>query len=310
MLLNPKLPQREDTRGAPASERAWPIAVVACLLVALVGVLVAVDRPSGPPKQVGTPLVHLHRIPPIYRMTYSWNPAGERIQQARRRLVSACMARHGFSYPAVSSTSAGHQDELWPYPFGLESLTRSSRPEDKPQPTETPHGNAYAKALLGNPEQRVTARGASLIVSRPATGCLAEAEQRLLGDSRVRWMQLTVLLREAEQTARQQLDHDPAFQELTALWKQCMRRAGFQAADPREVVRSLPVGEDHAAAPVAAADINCKRRTNLLTIGYTRLAHIQQQLLARQPSLAHDWAALHAAQDSAARTVLEPAPLR
>lgn len=184
-----------------------------------------------------------------------------------------------------------------------------SRPENDPQPKEPPRGEEFNRALFGNPDQRLAARGAKLEVSRPATGCLAEADQRLLGKGRIRWMQLTVLLHEAEQTAREQLDQDPAFRELTARWQRCMNQAGFRARDPREIVGSLSAEVDLGAAPAAVADIRCKRETTFLAVAYTRLAQHQQDQLDREPRLARDWATLQERQDAVARrTLLEPSP--
>ncbi|MGY0004249.1 hypothetical protein [Micromonospora sp. I033] len=274
----------------------------------MVGVLRGTDRPSGAPARAGLSPVDLHQLPPIYRLTYGRTDSGARIHAARQQLVGGCMARHGFAYPTAPAAPAAGGEELWPFPFGLESLAQGGGAEKAPQPAEERRGEPYVRALYGDPEKRLTARGGQLEVSRPATGCLAEADRRLLGDGQIRRMQLTLLLHEAEQTARNRLDQDAAFRELTARWQRCMTGAGFPAPDPRQLMRSLPAGAGTAAAPAAEADIRCKREVDYLPAAYTGLARYQQEILDGEPSLARDWAMLQERQDTVARSVLEPGP--
>jgi hypothetical protein len=296
--------RRARPRRRPGVARTWPGVLVACLLLAGSSAATTTDPPLAPTQRAEPSLAALHQLPPVYRMTYTWTEAGERIQTAEYQLIGECMARNGFAYPAPPPTSTASGEALWPFPFGLESLTQDGPAQTAPQPSETPRGEDFDEALFGDPEQRVTARGAELEVSRPATGCLAEADQRLLGDGRVRWMELTIQLFEAQQAARERLDQDPAFLNLTARWQRCMHQAGFPVRDPREVMALLPADAELTAEPAAVADIQCKRDTDFLADAYAALARHQQDLLDHDPSLARDWAALHERQDGVAQTVL------
>jgi hypothetical protein len=298
--------RRNQSKRLLKAAPAWRGVIFASLVVTVVGFVIAAHRLLAAPVQAEPTLLDLHQLPPIYGMTYSWTAAGERIQVAHEQLVSTCMARHGFAYPTASPDPTERRDEPWPFPFGLETLSQGSRPDNDVRPQEAPGSEAFTAALLGDPEQRLTARGAKLELSRPATGCLAEADERLLGDGRVRWMELTVLLHEAEQTAREWLDQDPVFRELVGRWQQCMSRAGYQANDPRQITRSLPADITAESLSVMSADIRCKDETGFLNVAYTRLAQCQQNLLDREPSLARDWWALQERQDAVARAVLKP----
>ncbi|WP_328727320.1 hypothetical protein [Streptomyces sp. NBC_00259] len=285
------------------------------LLVTALGALAASDGPPGTPgrtemsaarTQAPVPRTQasptdLHRLPPIYGMTHRWSAAAERIQRAHHQVVGACMSRLGFAYPPTPPPSTSRSEDPWPFPFGFETTDQLQPRPAQPAPAETPRGEAFERALFGDPDHRVTARGAKLTVNRPATGCLAEADGRLQGEMRIRSMQLSILLYEAETTALQLLDADAAFRGATEQWRRCVQRAGFPVRDPRDLLRKSSAQPDPAAAQ---ADVRCKRSTGYLTTAYDRLARIQQRLLDKDPSLARDWARIQARQDSVARDVL------
>lgn len=243
----------------------------------------------------GVSLRQLHERPPIHRMTSS--AAAVRIDRAKQRLIAECMARGGFTYaPAPAEPNASPTARL--YPFGLESLAGRAAIRDEAPARETPHSKAFGRALYGDPSQVITARGDGLSVSRPDDGCMAEADLRLLGPERIRWMRLTISLHQADAEALRRLARDPEFLAATHAWRACMRRAGFNADHPRQLVGQL---SDDA---VAYADLRCKQDTRYLTIGYTRLADLQQRLLDENPRMPEAWKALQRKQDTVARTVL------
>jgi hypothetical protein len=242
----------------------------------------------------------LRELPPIYRLTHA--VSRYRVELAKQHLITSCMKRHGFAYDPVPPARPDSATEDWSGPFGLETL--APRGNAEPDLVEIPRGEAFGRALYGDPARVISARGASITVSRPASGCMAEAERHLLGDRRVRWIQLTILLFEAATQATHNLDRDPEFAQATARWSDCMRTAGFEYDDPIQVLRRQPPDADPSTVPAGRADVRCKNETGYLTTGYTRLAQLQQDLLDKEPSVARDWTTLLRRQDEFARAVL------
>ncbi|MEU5261590.1 hypothetical protein [Amycolatopsis sp. NPDC021455] len=297
MLLN-----RVVSEGPAVLRRGHRRAGLLGVALILTGVGVAaasIPAPAPPPAPAAQPVAHSR--PPIYALVYTLTPSDERIAAAQRKLITACMAAAGFAYRAAPIADAADAPDS-PRPFGLESSERPPAASAQEQPVENPQG--YSRALYGDPKRTVSARGKTLSVSAPQDGCLADAERRLLGDGRVRWMQLHILFFEAERRARDRLDTDAQFRVLNQRWQQCMREAGIAAEDPRSLLRSLPAGVDFAADPVTRADLRCKDRTGYLAPAYDRLTEMQRQVLAEDPALVADWTGLHARQDEAALRIL------
>ncbi|MEV4426659.1 hypothetical protein AB0K23_15000 [Streptomyces sp. NPDC049602] len=248
----------------------------------------------------------LHRRPPVTELLFTSNA---RSHEAQRQFAVACMAKRGFRYAPVPGAEATEGDDQLPQPFGLESATRPAEsappaPDTPPKPGSPESTEAYSKALFGDETKRVTAKGTTMSVSRPGNGCLAEAEKRVLGDGRMRWLQVRIMLFEAQEHARGDVEKDPAFKAVTARWRTCMDRAGFPGPGPAQLLASLHTLEARASSTALAADLRCKDETGYLDTAYTRLAAVQQAWLDRNPAVAKDWTALVARQDRAAREVL------
>jgi hypothetical protein len=282
------------------------------LLAALIGIAIVATACGHPApatttvsaRQRATQLAALHRLPPIYRLVYRPTAVDQRIAFADLRLTTACMARHGFRYQAKAPEVL--PDTVWegPAPFGLETLDSPAASAAEPSEEPPSQGKQYARALYGDPDRRMTAKGARVQTNGPLDGCMADTQRRLLGADRLRWMQVRILLYEAEQDARQRLDGDPAFRAVNARWHDCMREGGFPWADPMELFHALPPDADVHTSPATRADLSCKDRTDYLTVGYQRLAAMQQQRLDADPTVERDWKTLLHRQDVVARGVL------
>ena len=313
MLLTHYQHDRPGDHWSPGG-RAARIVALGLLVVGGLVTATACSTASSPPRPssaTGLPaaaLVKLHSLPPIYARVYTWSASGQRISLAQQRLATACMAQHGFRYQPAPPATAEDMAHDNPMPFGLESvesLTSPSTTGTSAAPTEDPTKSAkYSRALLGDPTRLITARGAQLTVSRPATGCLAEAEQRLLGTGRARWIQLRILLFEAEQESLRQVNNDPGFRAVNARWQQCMHKAGFSWSDPQQLLNGLPRTTDLRTHPATRADVRCKNETGYLAVAYPRLAAVQQGLLNKDPKVLADWTTLLLRQDRAAQRVL------
>lgn len=279
---------------------ATAVAVIACAAWVFVGR----SGPSAPAAGPSEPdIARLSADLPFYALLHAPSERQWRIAEAERRLAVTCMAAHGHRYtpaaiPRPSAATADH-----PLPFGLESLT-SDTAGPAPAASEQQESKAFLAALYGPADRRISAKGKSIKVTWPAEGCQAEAEKRLLGSERARWLQVSIELGEGEQQARKNLDKDPDFRAADARWAHCMRVAGVETDDPVNLLASLPRDTDFATSPVAKADTRCKSDTDYLRTAYTRLAVVQQAWLDAHPAVLTTWRSLMKRQDSVARGVL------
>lgn len=272
------------------------------LLAALVAGLVVLAASSAPTPPVAAAPAPDHGLPPIYALLDGRNDLDRRIDQAEHQLVTECMAEQGFQYTDAGAQAAVDDTDSGLRLFGLESLADL----DLASPEEpVSQGEAYGRALFGDPDQQLVATGARIVVSRPATGCLAESENRLLGDLRPRRMQLRMQLFDAERDTREQLDNDPEFRTLNDRWRACMTSAGIEAQDPLRLLADLPEGADPRSHPAVQADLRCKAETNYLRSAYARLSVLQQSWLDDNPKVATEWTAIRHRQSAAAQRVLD-----
>ena len=290
-----------------------PRGVVLALAVAALAAIAATagcagERPAQavPPEAVlvlpdDGRLTALHALPPINGYLSTANPVDRRITVAEQRLTVDCMARQGLRYQPIAPPADAAADSA-PMPFGLETLpTTAGDARETPAPEE--QSERFGRALLGDDAHRITVRGRRTTVTRSGNGCIAEAQQRLLGDGRPRWVQVLVLLYEAQEDARAQLDGDRGFRDANARWSACMRRHGMAYPHPMALFDDLSGVANLAADPRVRRDLACKAETGYLAAAYERLAAVQRQVLDRDPSVVRDWTALRNHQSAVARTV-------
>lgn len=272
-------------------------ALLAAVVAAVLAALVSCSTPPG----AGTGPARERAVPPMFRMMYLPDTRDQRIAQAREVLISECMAAQGQSYtPRVEDTT--EEEALAALrPFGLESLENLT---EEPPPEEPVHDEAYTRALFGDPDQRVTANGERLGISLPANGCQAEAEYRMLGDQRLRALEVRLRIYDGEREAREWLDRDQDFVTANERWRTCVDRLGFPAKDPEDLLSTLPDDTDLAASAAVRADVRCKRETGYLDTAYARLAVLQQNWLDAHADLVTEWWGLRERQDTTARRVL------
>ncbi|MEU6195195.1 hypothetical protein [Streptomyces sp. NPDC047061] len=279
---------------------ATAVVVVAC------AAWVYADR-SGPAATAGlqhaTDTAELSARLPFYPVLHAPSERQWRIAEAERRLAVRCMAAHGHRYTPAEIPRPGTADADHPLPFGLESPTAATA-SPGPSASEQRESKAFLAALYGPDDRRISARGRTIKVSWPAEGCQAEAEKRLLGSERLRWLRTTIQLGEGEQQARKDLDKDPAFRAADVRWARCMRAAGVETDDPVNLLDSLPRDTDFATNPVARADLRCKSDTGYLRTAYARLAVVQRAWLDAHPATLTAWRSLMQRQDAVARDVL------
>ncbi|GAA3841520.1 hypothetical protein ACFS5L_16925 [Streptomyces phyllanthi] len=280
--------------------------VLGLALVVAVAALVMTERSQDSPSTPAGSAVSLAEVrkrPPIYRFLYDWTPSARQIAVAQGRLITTCMAGHGFTYtpPPVATVEEGAQ---WPTPFGLETLDVPGTDTAETLPPEEPKGEAYTRALFGDPDDRIRAKSESFTVSRPATGCQAEAEERLLGDERLRWLRLRLRLGDGEREAFDMLEKAPGFRAAQARWRTCMKETGFDEKDPLRFLNSLPADTDIRTHRAARADVRCKADTDYLVAAYSELAAAQEKWLDEHPDVRAGWTELRKRQEAEAHRVL------
>jgi hypothetical protein len=298
--MSQQLTHGHGRSGGDQPPERRPHSVIAVLPTVFVAVLAALL--TGSAAHVGaTGQARPRIVPPIYRMVYLPNDQDRRIAEAKDRLVADCMAAHGLSYTAHVEDVTEDEALAALRPFGLESLDDATI---KPLPAEPVHNEQYARVLFGDPNQRMVARGERLEISWPATGCQADSEYRLLGDQRQRASELRLRLYDGERDAREELDQDRAFIAANERWRTCVRRLGFDAPNPGDLLSGLPSDTDLANNPAARTDLHCKQQTGYLDTAYTRLAVLQQDWMDAHPDLVDQWLALRKKQDAVAQQVL------
>lgn len=291
----------DGAHSDPTSPGGRRLRWAAAIVVALATGVLTSSAPAAEPREPLVTLDQLRELPPIYGLIYRLGDADRRISTAKQELIRACMAAQGLAYVPHIEQVTRQQALAALKPFGPETL---GAPAPAASPQEVPADDRHARALFGDPDRQVVARGERLEVSAPADGCIAEAEHRLLGDARVRGTELRLRLFDGERDAREQLDRDLAFGVANERWRACMREAGVDAADPLQLFGTLPPETDVAAHPAIRADIACKASTGYLVAGYTRLAALQQAWLDAHRGIAEEWTDLRHHQDTVAIQVL------
>ncbi|MFI6053414.1 hypothetical protein ACIBCO_25435 [Streptomyces violascens] len=293
------MPKRVSPRGA--------VAAVFLVLVLAAGAATwtltsrteaTTRRPTGPST------AELAKRLPFFGLLYERTAAQTQVAEAQRQLAVDCMAQHGFAYRPVPVARPADSADEQPTTFGLESLAPPPSAPPAAAPAEEPHDPAFARALFGDPDKRLSAAGKTIRVTRPADGCQAEAEQRLLGGDRLHWLQYRIQLGDGEKEARQQLEHDPQFRTANERWRRCLRDVGYDQKDPVALMYGLPRDTDFAHNPLARADVRCKEHTGYLTTAYTRLDAEQKNWLTQHSALLTSWNALQLRQEKTAREVL------
>ncbi|MGW2181860.1 hypothetical protein ACWCXX_27945 [Streptomyces sp. NPDC001732] len=305
-----------STRSTPSPgtrQRRLGIASLVLALLAVVGLAAWTLHGHGasPAPQADRQLrpipASLRARLPLHPLLYAPVATSRRVHEAEQRLITACMAKHGFRYEAAPLRAGAGPAGGGPVPFGIETLdSRSAAAPPSAQPSERPRGEAFARALYGDPKHRISARNKAISVHRPATGCLAEAQTRLLGaGGRQRDLTLRLRLDQGERDALRALARDPAHRRATARWRSCVRRAGVTAGDPQRLAAGLRPDEPLAAQPAARADLGCKRTTGYLRRAYGRLAVMQGHWLDAHRGTESAWKVLRKREADAAARVLK-----
>ncbi|MER5478878.1 hypothetical protein ABT026_18200 [Streptomyces sp. NPDC002734] len=313
---SPTEPSDQQPPGPRARSRrkagVFLLVLAPVVLAATIGWSLGHDEDAGATRPAdAAELTALRNSLPLQALLNSSPDAARRAHRAEQSLIAACMTDRGVRYdkapdPAPAGSETAGTTQLH---FGIESVgptdgeaaAGSQRP-----PAERRRDKAFDLALYGDPEKRISARNKAIRVTRPATGCLAEAQTRLLGgkDARRRDLDLRLVLDQGERDASAALADDPGLRTADADWSACMADQGVKAATPARFAQRLPEGTDLATDPSVAADLDCKRRTDYLERAYGRLAALQRNWLDRHAEDADAWRSLRVREAKEADEVL------
>jgi hypothetical protein len=197
-------------------------------------------------------------------------------------LVQSCMADEGFAFDIPVDDGGGGPDNFY-RPFGLETEAdlrpAPSQPPSKPAKVVS---DAYLLALYGPPDRLTTVAGDDGVkIGIPAEGCEAEAETTLLPENRIREQELRTLLIRLRSESATRLAEVAGYRELNAQWAECMAKAGYQLSEPHDVFNSDSPDDPQKRA----ADVQCKKELDYISIAFGYLAQVQDDLLQDHPGI-------------------------
>ena len=216
------------------------------------------------------------------------------IGNAENLLFQQCMQRFGLDIgtPPVLQRSPFEKNELR---YGLTSDERARtlgyrNPEHRaqnqtPEPTLSPEAMAVAAG---------TGQGSYNGLKVPPGGCRGEARQTLAnGTDPAHDGELVGRL---DNEAGQQAERDSRVRAAFATWSACMKRSGYDYADPWRANDDPAFGEAQAVTAqelaTATADVLCKKEANLVNIwASVETAYQNRVIAANEPRLQEEKAA-------------------
>jgi hypothetical protein len=211
-----------------------------------------------------------------------------RLARADRALLRQCMREFGFDYTAPDPAAVPGPRTWNERRYGLTDPAQAAHgywPESRVA-VQRPR----SPALPAAESAALTGTGAGTVHGRPvpAGGCAADAQRRLTARDPAG----------ADRSLAQQLgsttffgsQQDPRVRAATEQWAGCMRAAGHPYAGPLDPPKDARFSGPGPAGAVelatARADVECKRRTNLVGVWFTVEAGQQRALIdTNRPAL-------------------------
>ncbi|WP_109506732.1 hypothetical protein [Nocardioides speluncae] len=170
------------------------------------------------------------------------------LYRAEERLIYRCMAEHGFEYDEIP-LDTDDPDREFPYViddvawakrhgFG-DATSKEAPPEASPNEVNLERlsqeqQQEWQATLFGDgPRVSVRLPGGGRL-STNTDGCLAEARRALYGDLE-RWFRARRLIDNQSVFVRRGVREDSRYEAAIADWAGCMRRKGYQVADPGQL---------------------------------------------------------------------------
>ncbi|MFE0424305.1 hypothetical protein [Streptomyces sp. NPDC058953] len=222
----------------------------------------------------------------------------EVVNRSQSVLVSRCMSRYGFTFtglaqpPRAGAEGAARYGVSDPARAARHGYARPGGSRGAP-PTPVVSG-AERLALYGREkedpgtwptsQQQAERRAEGPRVNGaviPAGGCVRESYLKLWAPTPDSVDALFVFHLRAEAEAR--AFKDSRIREVLARWSSCMKESGYSTTSPLRAAKELgfegPEASSAAAVTAAKADVNCKKKVNLVGIAHAVDSAYQQQLV-------------------------------
>jgi hypothetical protein len=253
---------------------AWPV-------VLALGVLALGACSTGEPTDsAGEPKIQVVAVGDLRTFALpldeyaAYGVSRQTVLQANKVLFEQCMKDFGFTPPPAATTATGPKirgierrygvaDEASAKVYGyhlaedVQGATAGTGASQPPAQTSA----AYESVARG--EGPSTYQGKPI----PKDGCAGEARRRLEeGAPQVSDPRLGDRLR---QQSFERTEADSRVQAVFTRWSDCMRRSGFDYADPNKAVNDPAFVTDKPTdreVNVATADVRCKKEVNLINV--------------------------------------------
>ncbi|WP_395577107.1 hypothetical protein [Streptomyces sp. BK79] len=233
---------------------------------------------------------------------YQLSPADQvKVTRARNTAIAACMKRYGLSWSAPKTPAAPRQDRR----YGVIDLPAAQRygyhllPTDDTAPTEQgePPSKAETDVLTGGRLLDADTGRSHLLAGYtepvrevdgkpvPSGGCAQEAERKLLGRDDLTSTAGVVSRINTESFTESM--KDTAVKDALAAWSTCMRKAGYDYADPLESIATARLDSDEVPTDeidLATADVTCKRAVDLVDIWSRAESAVQRRMIRQHAS--------------------------
>ncbi|MEV4614707.1 hypothetical protein AB0K43_19215 [Kitasatospora sp. NPDC049258] len=242
-----------------------------------------------------------------------------RLDRAQRILTDRCMSRYGFHFlvPELPESPSAEGDNARRYglydPQAAAASGYSTHEEDRPRKPPMPSLEPAESLVLGGtgrvntktmPKSQEEAEksgagdGEVNGLKVPIGGCRREAYLRLWAPTAASGDPMKVQELDAESYDRSR--QDSRVVKATEQWSACLAERGYHARNPVSPQAELGLEPDRFASPAgiaaAVADVDCKRRTNLVGIWYAVESAYQRALMDRHAELLQ--AARHGEEES------------
>ncbi|MET7288543.1 hypothetical protein [Streptomyces sp. NPDC005573] len=232
------------------------------------------------PEQKVTAGLAKGRVLPVERYLETY-PQLVTVQAAKNKAVKACMARFGQDFnppqPGLNPPSGGYDAANMKRRYGL---TDSAEAEKHGYAATTMPNGPVGTYDLDSPEANLaydlevpagekvpeSLNGRKL----PEKGCLGEADRAIgtFDDSLAEKINL-----DSFATFR----NDPGVKDVTTDWSACLKKDGFAEPDPLTAINRSTAADRKQAA----ADIACKKSTDLVPVYFAAEVRIQNAAISR-----------------------------
>ncbi|RKR92940.1 hypothetical protein BDK92_7429 [Micromonospora pisi] len=188
----------------------------------------------------------------------------ELLHRASERLITRCMARHGFTYEEQPPSPTDQDfryvldDVGWAREHGYGTLVDRARERDQDANFAnleklTPRQQRdWQEALQGSGRQLTVDLPDLGRISGPDNGCTAEARRTLFGDL-AGWYRVRRIVDHLGSYVAGRVTAAPEYRTGLAAWSACVRQRGYAASSPQELRELVAPGTAEPAAERAPA---------------------------------------------------------